>query len=87
MYVSKIGDILSCEGGVFEVKHQFVFEGVEYLLLSSLSASFVEIMTKEAPMYIGREIVSEDGEKYSIDFIEDQNLLEKIVEFLKENED
>ena len=83
MFVSKIGDILSCENGVYEVVHQFVYEGTEYLLLSSLSATFAEIMTKTAPMYIGKEIVSDDGEKYSIDFIEDKNLIEKILNFLQ----
>ena len=84
MFVSKIGDLLNCEHGVYEVLDQFEFEEKAYLILRTISVPFVEVITKTAPVYFAREIISEKGDEYSIDFLEDKELIEKLKRFLKE---
>lgn len=85
MFVSRVGDILSCDNGVYEVIHQFVYDGQEYVMLSTLSASFEEVITKNAPMFLAREIVSDDGQNYYLDFLEDRALIVELINFLKNN--
>ncbi len=84
MFVSKIGDIISCDNGVYEVIHQFTYNGEEFVLLSTLSASFIDVLTEQVPVYIAKELVSKDGEQYALDFSEDKKLIKNIIEYLKQ---
>ena len=83
MYISKLGDIISCDNGVYEVIQQFTYNEEEYVMLKTLSTSFAEVITDTAPIYIAKEDISEDNKEFSLDFLEDKNLVEKIKKHLK----
>ena len=82
MFVTKVGDIITCGNGSFEVQKQFVYKGQGFLVLSSVTAKFEDLVLKKAPIYIAREIVNESKEKLYIEIIEDQKLIEEIKQYL-----
>lgn len=81
MFLSKKNDILMCNNNAYKVMNLFEFNNEEYLILMSMVAPLNEIIVKDAPLYIAKEIVDENSSNYYIEIIEDKNLINNILDF------
>lgn len=81
MFLSKKNDILMCNNNTYKVMNLFEFNNEEYLILMSMIAPLNEIIVKEAPLYIAKEIVDDNSGDYYIEIIENKNLINDILDF------
>lgn len=76
MFVSKKGDIVVIDDGVYQIIDQIEFENQEYVVLMSVTSDVADMINHKSPMYVAKELVKE--EELFLDFIEDEKLIEKI---------
>lgn len=82
MFVAKKDDILICNKNSYKVINLFEYKDNNYLLLMSIVDKIENVLTNTAPIYIAKEILSDDcPDKYSIDLIEDQQLIDEILAY------
>lgn len=78
MFLTRKNDVIVLDDGCYMVLDQVEYNGQEYVILMSVTGNFKELITQNAPVFVAKEIISEDGEDFYLDFIEDQKIIKEV---------